>query len=87
MKNTRLPLVALALGLLIQLVLHTAAGSLPVLALLFASELGLLLNLAGAWQGLRSGETRARLLGALCLLLAASLAFEGYRIWQAVQAA
>lgn len=62
MKNSLLPLVALLLGLLIQLVVHVGAGSLPVLTLLFASEFGLLLNLAGAWKGLRSNETRARLL-------------------------
>ncbi len=92
MKTHFLPLAALIIGGILQLIMGLVGeNTLPLLTLLFMSEFGLLLCIAGAWAGFKHGRGASkdpRLLPAafLCVLLAVAFAIEGYVIWQGVQA-
>ncbi len=93
MKQTTIPVLTTAVGVIITLLLIGAGATapqgqqkLPLLMLLFASELGFLVTLGGAifsiklWQQQR--EKRFLLFGALAgFILAAALLVLGLTLW------
>lgn len=94
-----LPWLLMGVGIVFLLILMRAtdvpAGQpylLPPLALLFMSELGMLVNAVGAYLAGRNWVANRRQITQLftaigCALLAVALAFMGMDIWNTLQAA
>ena len=93
MKQTTIPVLTTAVGVIIAFLLVGAGATapqgeqkLPLLMLLFASELGFLVTLGGAIYGIRlwqqQREKRFLLFGALAgFALAAALLVLGLTLW------
>ncbi len=94
MKQTTIPVLTTAVGVIIALLLIGAGATapqgeqkLPLLMLLFASELGFLVTLGGAIYGIKlwqqqQREKRFLLFGALAgFVLAAALLVLGLTLW------
>lgn len=99
MKRSVIPLITTAVGMLLAFVLvasgATAAGeeqALPLLMMLFMSELGFIISLGGALYGIKlwqqSRVQRFLLLNAAAgIVLALGLLFLGITLWATANAA